>query len=143
MRLVQRFLQTSLLVATLCLAANAHAQAPDLSGEWQGEYAYPPASGQPSVPFEVQWQQASDQFIGSLSEPNTISATGKVLKAKIIGLYQGQRVVVFIKRYDGTGGVSNEVEYRGLVSRDGNTIGGHWLLGDQSGPFWMTRQSVQ
>lgn len=112
---------------------------PALLGTWQGRYFY--NNGRTSVPFTLTLQGRSRKFTGRMREVNTFgSRDASHLYADVRGSAQGS-LVTFTKKYDGTGGQSHSVEYRGQLSRDGQRISGKWHLGGNSGRFEMSRKN--
>ncbi|MGP0059787.1 MAG: hypothetical protein ACLPID_10925 [Beijerinckiaceae bacterium] len=134
----------SVLLAFVLVAMNAP-QSPaqssrdTLAGNWSGTYFYP--DGRRSVPFTFAF--GSDGCSGRSTEPNTFGAAGvpqlfAYLQCESTSLSPGGTVVI-IKQYDGTGGVSHEVVYKGIISEDLNSISGHWMIGSTTGAFSMNR----
>lgn len=135
------FALTFTLTLTLTLANLTAAHAADLTGSWEGHYAYPPAEGgsAPPVVFSASLRQSDEKLEGEITEPNTFAAADKSvreLKAKVAGTVTKQSVR-FVKTYDGTGGQSHSVRYRG--KQTGDKVQGTWTVDTLSGTFEMER----
>jgi hypothetical protein len=81
------------------------------------------------------------------TEPNTFGEKSAThLYGNVSCLSRGVgpgREFRFHKQYDGSGNVDHAVEYSGIVSRDGNSIEGRWLIISSAswsvGTFAMSR----
>jgi hypothetical protein len=116
--------------------APAVAKPRDFSGAWTGAYAYDSTFAD-AVEFEANLTADGARFTGKTSEPNTFGdPIAARLGANLRGDLGADGSVSFRKTYDGSGGVSHDVEYRGALQRDG-CIKGSWFIGAVTGPFRM------
>ncbi len=122
------------------LVEPAVAQAPaSLTGRWEGGYV-----GQDMVEdanaLVVNLVQTGQQLSGGMVEVNTIGDADMnlFLTSTISGTVRGRKVE-FVKQYDGTGGVTHSVTYRGTVSPNGRTIQGYYSTGGATGQFEFAR----
>lgn len=109
-----------------------------LAGTWTGWYAYPRGDERISVDFEMKFTApGGNTFKARTTEANTFGeASAPKLFADCAGAYDPTaRKLSWTKAYDGTGGVSHSIDYRGTLSADGATIEGTWTLGDIKGTF--------
>jgi len=111
----------------------------DLSGKWDGVFAYPDVPGAgPVTPFLAQITEQGGQISGTIIEPNDFRPG--TAHASLEGVRAGTSVD-FLKTYHAAGEEYDEpVAYAGQLSDDGNVITGHWMMADWSGPFEMVRQ---
>ena len=109
----------------------------DVSGRWDGTFAYPAGVG-PATPFVAELAEAAGQISGSIAEPNTMGRASDSLHAVVRGTRDGA-AVDFTKTYDGTSDAAHSVDYVGRLSEDGKTITGVWSLGAMDGTFEMHR----
>ena len=111
-----------------------------LSGRWSGRYFYRrPQNGVTDVPFEMKLSVSQSRIGGSIVEPNTFGdSSSRNLYADFEGRIIGNRVR-WRKRYDGTGGVSHDVVYSGVLDRSANRISGQWTTGGRVGDFQLAR----
>jgi hypothetical protein len=124
------------LLAVLLGAAFVSAAGAD---EWRGSYAYP--DGKRSVAFTLTLSGSQGAVSGRTTEPNTFgNKSASQLFGNVRGTINGSSVA-FTKTYDGTGGVSHSVQYRGTIS--GNSMSGSWSIGSTSGGFSATRVGGQ
>jgi hypothetical protein len=118
--------------------SGADAQPFSLKGTWNGRYQY--SDNRNSVDFTLELDAGDGRCLGRMKEPNTFSEkSARFLFANVSCLSTGVqpgREFRFHKQYDGTGGVTHAVEYSGIVSADGNTITGHWVI--LSSASWST-----
>ena len=115
-------------------------QAPvrDLTGRWQGRYYY--QDGRESVAFVVDMYDNGGKLEGRISEPNTFGgADARSLYANLAGGVQG-RALSFSKTYDGTGGQSHSVQYRGELDQDDMSAKGTWRIPGANGRFELYRR---
>ena len=119
-------------------ARAGEGKADPLSGTWSGQYHYrDPADGVTTVPFKMNLVLSQGRIIGTIVEPNTFGDSySKALFAQVEGDIRGNRVR-WVKRYDGTGGVSHGVTYTGVVDRSAGRISGQWKIGKRTGDFQM------
>jgi hypothetical protein len=142
-RVIQRG-DTSTPALTL-MAASAQPSKPtlsfDLTGSWRGAYSYVMTEGAP-VNFTVTILMEGGWFSGKISEPNTFSdKTSDQLYANIRGAVMEDGRVIFLKKYDGTAGVSHFVQYEGYLDQRQGVIRGKWLIRpDWWGTFQMKKQ---
>ena len=121
-------------VAAGAAFAQAHREA--ASQAWQGVYA---GAGNTPTTFTATLSISGNRLSGTMVEPNTFGAQDVVyLLADVAGTVNGERVV-FIKTYDGSGGVSHSVRYDGVLSANGRRIAGTWSLDGARGTFEMVR----
>lgn len=119
------------LVALAVRASERGAQSA-FTGKWRGQYRYPPGSNQAPVNFDMDLTFSQGTVSGFIVEPATFgNQTSKNLYATFAGTVNGN-TVEWKKTYDGTGGVSHSVIYRGDLDRDRRTITGRWRIG----PNW-------
>lgn len=111
----------------------------DLSGEWDGQFAYPAGDG-PVTPFIATIVQRGGSFTGTILEPD-LYLGGMKAEATIMGIVGGSSVD-FTKTYRSASmGYENPVDYVGKLSQDCEHITGMWSLLDMNGSFEMTRRS--
>ena len=127
---INRFYRLLLTIAFLTpFAPHAFAD------EWRGSYS-DPDSGQ-SVSFTLELSGSQGPVHGRTSEPNTFgNRSASQLFANVSGAINGSSIS-FTKTYDGTGGVSHSVVYRGTIV--GNIMSGTWTVGGRSGGFSASR----
>ena len=114
--------------------AQAHHEA--TSQAWQGVYA---GEGNAPTTFTATLSISGNRVAGTMVEPNTFGEQDVVfLLSDVAGTVNGERVV-FIKTYDGSGGVSHSVRYEGVLSSNGRRIAGSWSLDGARGTFEMVR----
>lgn len=128
----------SRLIALCALAlaglAAGSAWAADGATVWNGVYAYDNA--QPPVHFTMTVTTKGKTMTGRLEEPATFGdGTSDKLFADISGTMFGFKVS-FKKKYDGTGGQTHTVDYRGTV--DGKTMFGTWEVTGLAGTWYAT-----
>lgn len=115
----------------------ATARVPDLTGTWDGQFAYPAGTG-PVTPFLATITQSGGNFSGSIIEPDLYRPSATT-EAVIAGVVAGA-AVDFTKTYrKASMGYENPVDYVGQLSEDGNRIWGVWSLLEWNGTFEMTR----
>lgn len=129
-----------LILGLLAAVAPASGQSAGLTGVWSGYYGYDGQSTR--VPFQAKLSAAGSSFAGTTIEPNTFGdPTTMFLTANVVGQAGGNGAVSFVKTYDGTGGQSHSVEYRGTLSPSGQCISGAWAIGEAKGPFQVCRDA--
>lgn len=103
---------------------------------WKGSYAY--INGRAPVPFTLTLTTKGKGISGRIVEPASFGdGSTDTLIANIAGTSFGYEVT-FTKTYDGTGGQTHTVNYRGTI--DGKTMFGFWQVGDQEvGAWYATR----
>lgn len=134
-------LAAALLFGALAATAPASAQAgASLTGVWSGYYGYDGQSAR--VPFQAKVSAAGASFAGTTIEPNTFGEPSTMfLTANVVGQAGAGGAVSFVKTYDGTGGQSHSVEYRGTLAPNGQCISGAWSIGEAKGPFQVCRDA--
>jgi hypothetical protein len=96
---------------------------------WEGTYAYP-TNDRPPVVFEMTLEVLDSRVSGVVKEPATFgTGSSPYLYANIAGRIDGSRIS-FTKTYDGTNQQSHPVEYDGVISADGASISGKYVVGD-------------
>lgn len=133
--------QTSSAYALVALAERASERTAQsaFTGLWRGRYFYPrPLNGIQSVAFEMDLTFSQGQVSGFIAEPNTFgNKTSANLYATFSGTVAGNKVE-WKKTYDGTGGISHSVIYRGTLDRTRGRIEGRWIISnDWSGDFFI------
>lgn len=107
-----------------------------LSGSWQGVYRY--SWGQ-TVSFLAQLSDASDEITGDTVEP--MGASGFSFRtASLAGERSGTRVRFIKKYFQPSLNHRWPIQYSGLLSDEGNTILGRWLVQGVVGTFAMHRE---
>jgi len=110
------------LFAAAAIACACPALAADGTVVWKGAYAYD--DGRPPVQFTMTVATKGKSVTGKIEEPATFGdGTSEKLFAKITGTAFGF-TVSFKKTYDGTGGQTHTVAYKGTV--DDKTMFGVW-----------------
>lgn len=112
----------------------------DLTGQWNGTFAYPGSAG-PATPFVAAIDEIAGYFTGSINEPDLF--TGAVIVAAITGTRSGSSVD-FTKTYgaSASGAYDNPVDYVGSLSPGGTIVTGVWSLLDWDGTFEMVRDEA-
>jgi hypothetical protein len=121
-----------------CCSAEA------LTGIWTGEYRYPGTMSQRPVTFTVFLFQDGERVTALIKEPNSFGDnTSPWLHATADGRYDKEsKTLSFTKSYDGTGGVSHDVVYKGHLSSGATeTVSGTWDISGLQGTFTMKRKS--
>lgn len=116
-----------------------------LTGVWSGVYRYPSRyAGVDSVPFNARLNQSGDTFTGMIDEPNTYAhPAAPRLYATVNGTRTGLDIS-FVKKMDGTGGVTHSIYYEGVADADLTRITGTWRVHEGfSGTFVMERAGVE
>ena len=109
----------------------------DLSGVWDGTYAYPSAL-QP-VPFRAELRDNGGRLSGEVSEPAPGYLPPGDLAAIVTGARSGSHVR-FTKIYDLLDHFRDPVVYDGTLDEEECEIAGSWTIGPGwSGTFVMTR----
>jgi hypothetical protein len=109
----------------------------DLTGVWEGNYAYP-NSLQP-VPFTVELRDHDGKLVGEVSEPAPPYMKAGEVRAIVTGECGGA-LVRFTKVYDTIDHFREPVRYAGTLDEDECEIAGKWIIGPGwSGTFVMTR----
>jgi hypothetical protein len=101
------------------------------AGVWEGTYHYPEGKDLAPVKFQMLMVQHGNRVTGFLKESNTFGV-GKdepFLHATLKGQYNDKTGKLhFLKSYDGTDGVDQDVEYSGKVAREKTLIEGVWTI---------------
>jgi hypothetical protein len=110
----------------------------DLSGVWQGQFAYPrirgPVSFTATLTETNSWLDGTTEEVGSAGD-----ARGHTITATLQGRRTG-RSVTWLKLHDGRHRNYDAVQYTGEVNEDGTEIAGRWTVsGNWPGPFLMIR----
>ena len=109
----------------------------DLSGHWDGTYAYPSAL-QP-IPFHLELRDSGGGLAGEVIEPAPDYLPPGEMVAVITGIREGSSVR-FTKIYDSLEHFLDPVLYEGVVDDEECEISGTWTIGPGwSGTFVMTR----
>ena len=111
----------------------------DMTGLWEGVYAYPAFQG-PTTPFVARIEETDGALTGSIMEPNTMGWSTEELEAALNGAREG-RAVDFTKAYDGSSDAAHAVDYVGQLSDDGTLVTGVWSLAELDGTFEMRRSA--
>jgi hypothetical protein len=111
----------------------------DMSGLWEGAFAYPAYQG-PTTPFVASIEETDGALTGTIMEPNTMGWSSEELEAVLNGARNG-RSVDFTKAYDGSSDAAHAVDYVGQLSDDGNLVTGVWSLAELDGTFEMRRSA--
>jgi hypothetical protein len=130
-------LALSFLAAAPIVAAQPAAD--DLSGGWRGGYLSTDQGD--TNTFDMEITQTGNRITGTITEVNTIgNVEGALfLTSDLVGRVEG-RTVTFTKTYDGSGGVSHSVQYRGTLDRNNRRIRGTYTVaGTVGGQFEMVR----
>ncbi len=115
----------------------------DFTGSWRGAYAYTLSNNKVTVDFTAVISMEGGWFSGRISEPNTFGdKTSDKLYANIRGALMEDGRVIFLKKYDGTAGVSHFVLYEAQLDQSRGTVRGKWSIRpDWWGTFEMTKQN--
>lgn len=116
-----------------------------LSGLWSGVYRY--SAGYPGsapVPFNARIEECGEAITGEIDEPNTYAhPAAKRLYATVAGTRAGLNVS-FIKKMDGTGGVTHSIFYEVEADSGLTRIDGGWRVSEGCyGTFTMERAGVE
>jgi hypothetical protein len=104
----------------------------DLSGHWDGNYAYPSAL-QP-IPFHIELRDSGGGLTGEVIEPAPDYLTGS----------REGSAVRFTKIYDSLENFLDPVFYEGVVDDEECEISGTWRISPGwSGTFVMTRPKTE
>jgi len=127
--------------AIIAIAQTAPKVAYNLSGTWKGVYVYTLNNAPAKVNFTATISMEGGWFSGRISESNTFGdKTSDRLFADIKGALMEDGRVIFIKKYDGTAGVSHFVQYEGQLDQRQGAIRGKWTIRpDWWGTFEMTK----
>jgi len=115
-----------------------------LSGLWHGVYHNPEGSGLEPVKFQAVLTGDGKTVVGFMKEPNTFGNAGEPwLQAACKGQFDARTAkLTLTKTYDGSAGVSHDVQYTGDLSKDRTKIEGSWTIGDVGGRFVLERQKL-
>ena len=109
----------------------------DLTGVWDGNYAYP--SALEPVPFRAELRDHEGRLSGEVSEPAPAYLPPGELAATITGARSASHVR-FTKIYDTLEHFRDPVVYDGTLDEEECEIAGSWTIGPGwSGTFVMTR----
>jgi hypothetical protein len=109
--------------------------AADLSGVWNGLYTYGAGRNEHFVAVLI---EHGDIFTGTIHETPRLFGNGGQLNANVEGT-RAEVKVSFTKTYDGTGGWSHAVSYRGDLNAEATEIEGTWRIAATRGTFLMVR----
>jgi hypothetical protein len=135
----------TLAAAALAWTAASFAQAetrPNVTGTWEGKYAYMASSQRREVPFRLELSMRGTSLTGRIIEPNTFEKpSSDELTANVVGIVEGQRLR-FVKTYDGKGGQTHSVYYEAMLDAGSPmTMRGNWIINDRwSGGFEAVRR---
>lgn len=122
-----------LLAATTIYADNS--ESTRLSGVWVGYFAY---EGQPSdegTGFTLLLTQDKNTVKGKITELVINNEREEIAVSSVLGFYnQNNKVLNFIKSYDGSGGRNHSVNYELRPTNEQGVFVGKWTLGNSSGP---------
>lgn len=125
------------LLLTLTFTASAHAGG--MSSDWVGAYGYD--DGRDAVYFNMSISKNGTVLKGHIVETQTFGSKSSdgMLRANVIGSINGH-VVTFTKTYDGSGGQSHSVTYRGTLVTEGefSFMFGTWHIGRDVGSWFAT-----
>ena len=109
----------------------------DLSGAWDGTYAYP--SALEPVPFRAELRDHDGRLSGEIVEPAPLYLPPGDLTALVTGARSASHVR-FTKVYDLLEHFRDPVLYEGIVDEEECEIAGSWTISPGwSGTFVMTR----
>lgn len=112
----------------------------NLSGRWDGTYAYPGGVG-PKTPFVAELAEEAGAVSGTIVEPNLMGSSSETLTSIVRGTRAGT-AIDFTKTYDGASDAAHSVDYVGQLSADGTAVTGVWSLDQMDGTFEMHRQAA-
>lgn len=127
---------------TFTLNKDLNSQAGRWTGYWHGTQRFAPGRSKQPVRFSMYLVQQGNELFGISSERATQEvATAPWLHAIVTGrLREGERQMVFSKKYDGTGGRRDSVEYRAqLRGENTGAVKGTWGEGEAGGEFEIER----
>lgn len=139
-----KHMSLGLLFLCVCPALSL-AEEVRLSGRWEGTYSYPEGVPVEPVKFDLIMVHEEAKVEGTIKEPNTFGPRNLEpwLHADFKGTFDEKTgKLTYTKTYDGTAGVSHDVEYIGTVSKDGQTVEGKWTLPGLSGTFTLKRKKL-
>jgi hypothetical protein len=123
----------------LVLILATPASAAGMANDWVGAYGY--EDGREAVYFNMSISRNGNVLTGHIVETQTFGSPSPdgTLKASIKGSINGH-VVTFTKTYDGSGGQTHSVTYRGTLVSDGNSsfMFGTWHIGSDVGSWFAT-----
>ncbi len=135
-----RFFVTALVLLALCVMAN-RALADELiipDGKWVGAYIYMQGNERKPVDFTVELSVQNYSFKGKIIEKNTIGENPSGwLMAEMIGRFNNDLSFSFMKKYDGSHGVTHAVFYKGKLDPDNFMVRGQWEINGATGDFYM------
>lgn len=136
------------LLAACVVLSTAPAAAQKITipaGEWTGTYYYDEIDANQQrrrrpVDFVVILNVAGDSFSGKVKEPRTFGQAGSdFLFAEMLGRVNGSDMsFVFMKKYDGTSGVTHTVFYQGKIDPRTLRVEGEWSIDKATGAFHMS-----
>lgn len=109
-----------------------------LTGSWSGAYRYP--HGRETV-FNAQIDEVAGAFVGAIQEPNEfVPDNSSVLTAEIEGM-RSASAVTFTKFYNHDA-IRHAVRYEGSVDAKLTRVEGRWIIDQDGGSFFMTRDDT-
>ncbi len=108
----------------------------DLTGVWQGRYAYPLLGL--DVPFTATLLDFGGTISGTTHEEDALGVVPQTLFASLSGRRTGE-AVRFLKRYENAPETYGTVLYEGELRDDGHEIAGRWSVAGWTGAFLMVR----
>jgi len=141
---LNRFFIFAFLVCALCVMAH-EAVADNISlpeGKWTGVYTYFQDDVRTPVEFSAELFVEGDSFTGKFIERNTLGRKSTDwLSSTVIGRVNGNDMTfLFMKKYNGQGGVSHAVFYKGEIDPQTFRVRGKWEINGLSGAFYMAPQ---
>lgn len=115
-----------------------------ITGVWQGLYTYLTEADMPESHFTATLIEAGGLVSGTIHEVMNRYRGGRTpANATVEGRREDSRVV-FMKSYNGVGGLTHQVHYDGVLDEAGYEIEGHWTIyslrsGRFEGRFLMVR----
>jgi hypothetical protein len=115
-----------------------------LTGVWQGLYSYPPEAKMRESHFVATLFDTGGLLGGTIHENmNRLNGSVTPANASVDGRCDGDHVH-FVKSYDGTGCLTHQVHYDGVLNADRTKVEGTWTIfsirwGRQGGRFLMVR----
>lgn len=118
-----------------------------LTGVWNGLYSIRTLPNIPESLFVAVLIDSGSRLSGTIHEGmNDADGAFYQTNAHVVGRSNGGKVR-FVKTYDGTAGLSHDVEYEGTVGENNDEISGEWSVetscGMRRGPFMMIRARVK
>ena len=113
----------------------------DLSGNWDGTYAYPTALR--PIPFLLELRDHDGRLTGEVREPAPDYLPAGDMAAVVTGSRAGSEVR-FTKIYDSLEHFLDPVVYEGTLDEEECEVSGTWTISPSwSGTFVMTRPKLE